>query len=603
MCGIMGYLGERPAKDIIYTGLKRLEYRGYDSAGVAVLTKDVQTIKAVGDTSKLDLTKLPKSATIGIGHTRWATHGRPSAQNAHPHTYGDITLVHNGIIENYQDIKDSLKLSDLKSQTDSEVLAALINNNYQKGKISLIEALKRSLVEVSGTFGLVVMSPLESNQLLVARRGSPIVIGVGDKQNFVASDPSAIISHTDKVIYLEDDQIAQVTRTSIEIFDLKLKHKNPNINRLSKSEAEATLGHYKTYLEKEIKEQPESLKNLMRGRVSQKGTVKLGGPNLDADDANNLEQILIIGCGTSYYAGLYAKYKLEEMLNMPVIVEHASEFRYRHGAYKSNSTLAIFISQSGETADVLASIQEAKRRHLKTMGIVNTIGSSVARAVEHGGIYLHAGQEVSVASTKAYSSMVSAILMFGAQLVYQRGGNSNITKEVAKELLMLPSEIKATFELHENIKKLTKQINHFEKWFYLGRNSLYPVALEGALKLTEVSYIHAQAFPTGEMKHGPISLVDNKHISILLLPEDETLYEKGISALEELIARGGTIFTISTRPKPKSSNYHLQVTYAGEYTEGLIYNICLQLLALEVATIRGVNIDRPRNLAKSVTVE
>ncbi len=288
---------------------------------------------------------------------------------------------------------------------------------------------------------------------------------------------------------------------------------------------------------------------------------------------------------------------------MPVIVEHASEFRYRHGAYKSNSTLAIFISQSGETADVLASIEEAKRRHLKTMGIVNTIGSSVARAVEHGGIYLHAGQEVSVASTKAYSSMVSALLMFGAQLVYQKGGNSNITKEVAKELLVLPDEIRATLGLHDSIKKLAKKLDHFKKWFYLGRNDLYPVALEGALKLTEVSYIHAQAFPTGEMKHGPISLVDDDHISVLLLPEDETLYEKGVSALEEIIARGGHVLTISTRPKPKGSNFHLQITHAGQFTDGMIYNVCLQLLALEIATIRGVNIDRPRNLAKSVTVE
>lgn len=603
MCGIMGYVGDRSAKDIIYTGLKRLEYRGYDSAGVAVLDKGVQTIKAVGDTSKLDLATLPALATIGIGHTRWATHGKPTAQNAHPHTYGDITLVHNGIIENYQEIKDSLGSLTLKSQTDSEVLAALIDKYYQKGKISLIEALKSSLKDVNGTYGLVVMSPLEDGQLLVARRGSPIVIGVGDKQNFVASDPSAIISHTDKVIYLEDDQIAKVTSDSVDIFDLKLEHKDPNINELSKSEAEATLGKYATYLEKEIYEQPKSLDNLMRGRVSPNGTVKLGGPNINADDANGLKQILIIGCGTSYYAGLYAKYKLEELLDLPVMVEHASEFRYRHGSYRSGSTLAIFISQSGETADVLASIEEAKRRHLKTMGIVNTIGSSVARAVEDGGIYLHAGQEISVASTKAYSSMVSALLMFGAQLVYQRGGNSNITKEVAKELLMLPDEINATLDLHDAIKKLAKELNHLEKWFYLGRNSLYPVALEGALKLTEVSYIHAQAFPTGEMKHGPISLVDEKHLSILLLPEDETLYEKGLSALEELTARSGSVLTISTRPKPKGSNFHLQVTHAGEYTDGLIYNICLQLLALEIATIRGVNIDRPRNLAKSVTVE
>lgn len=603
MCGIMGYVGDRPAVDIIYTGLKRMEYRGYDSSGISVINGGIHTSRAVGDTTYLDLGSLPETANIGIGHTRWATHGKPSVANAHPHTFGDITLVHNGIIENYQQILEKLGKPDLKSQTDSEVLAALIDHYYCGGKLDLLSALKKALAEVQGTYGIVLMSPIEKDRLLVARRGSPIVIGVGDKQNFIASDPTAIVNHTDKVIYLEDNQIAKVTADSVDIFDLKLKRSDPNINKLSKAEADATLGNFKTYLEKEINEQPTALQNLMRGRVSHNGTVKLGGPNLTPDDVNNLKQILIIGCGTSYYAGLYAKYKLEEMLDLPVSIEHASEFRYRHGAYKSGSTLAIFISQSGETADVLASIDEAKRRHLKTMGIVNTIGSSVARAVEDGGIYLHAGQEVSVASTKAYSSMVSALLMFGAQLVYQRGGNSNITKQVARELLMLPDEIEATLGLHENIKKLAKKMNHFEKWFYLGRNDLYPVALEGALKLTEVSYIHAQAFPTGEMKHGPISLVDDKHVSVLLLPEDETLYEKGISALEEIIARGGAVLTISTRPKPKGSNFHLQVTHAGEYTDGLIYNICLQLLALEIATIRGVNIDRPRNLAKSVTVE
>lgn len=603
MCGIMGYVGSRSARDVIYAGLKRMEYRGYDSSGIAVQDKSVHTSKAVGDTSNLDIASLPEKAWLGVGHTRWATHGKPSVVNAHPHSFGDITLVHNGIIENYQQLLDKIGSPKLKSQTDSEVVAALIDHYFQNGKIELLSALKKAVTDINGTFGLVVMSTLEKDQLLVARRGSPIVIGVGDKQNFVASDPAAIINHTDKVIYLEDDQIAKVSSESVDIFDLKLQRKDPNVNKISKSEADASLGKFKTFLEKEINEQPESLINLMRGRVGQNGTVKLGGPNIDADDANRLKQILIIGCGTSYYAGLYAKYKLEEMLDLPVIVEHASEFRYRHGSYKSGSTLAIFISQSGETADVLASIEEAKRRHLMTMGVVNTIGSSVARAVEHGGIYLHAGQEVSVASTKAYSSMVSALLMFGAQLVYQRGRNINITKEVAKELLMLPDEINATLELHDNIRKLAKQLDHFEKWFYLGRNSLYPVALEGALKLTEVSYIHAQAFPTGEMKHGPISLVDDRHVSILLLPEDESLYEKGLSALEELIARGGSVLTISTRPKPKGSTFHLQVTHVGEYTDGLIYNICLQLLALEIATIRGVNIDRPRNLAKSVTVE
>ncbi len=600
MCGIMGYVGNRSAKDVVYAGLKRLEYRGYDSVGIAVLDDRVYAAKAVGDTSQLSIEKLPTSAPIGIGHTRWATHGKPSVKNAHPHTVGNITIVHNGIVENYEELKELIDSKALQSETDSEVLAALIDHHY-KGE--MLSAIQSALGEVKGTFGLVVMCPSEPDALYVARRGSPLVIGIGHNQNIIASDPSAIAEHTDKVIYLQDDQIAKVSAHNVDIYDVKLTPQTLDITELNELEARSELGSYTSFLEKEIFEQPEALQNVMRGRVNGDGTIKLGGPNLTDDEVNSITQLLIIGCGTSYYSGLYAKYKLEEMLQIPVSVEHASEFRYRFGAYDTKHTLAIFMSQSGETADVLASLQEAKRRHIKTMGIVNTVGSSVARQVDHGGIYLHAGQEVSVASSKAYSSMVVALLMFGAQLVYQKGGNSTITKEVARELSELPGEFRATFALREQVQKIAPKLTGFNTWFYLGRNDLYPVALEGALKLTEVSYIHAQAFPSGEMKHGPISLIDEKHLSVLLLPEDSVLYEKGISALEEIKARGGNILTISTRPKPKGSDFHLQVAHVGTYADGLIYNVCLQLLALEIATIKGVNIDKPRNLAKSVTVE
>lgn len=596
----MGYVGDKPARDVIYTGLKRLEYRGYDSAGIAVLDKKISVIKAVGDTSALDINNLPMAARMGIGHTRWATHGKPSVQNAHPHTYGNISLVHNGIIENYNELKESLGLTKLKSQTDSEVLAALIDSVYKK---DLLAAMQQALAEVKGTFGLVVMSPKDPKALYVARRGSPIVIGVGHNQNVVASDPSAIAEHTDKVIFLEDGQLAKVTNSSIDIYDLKLKPQILDITNLEDLQKEEPLGRFSSYLEKEIYEQPKALNNVMRGRVGSDGTVKLGGPNLSQAEIESIENILIVGCGTSYYSALFAKYKLEEILGIPVSVEYASEFRYRYGAYDAKKTLAIFMSQSGETADVLASLNEAKRRHIKTMGIVNTVGSSLARGVDHGGIYLHAGQEVSVASTKAYSSMVTALLMFAAQLVYLGGGNSNITKQIAKELLQLPAEFKATFALHEQIQKMVPKLIGFKTWFYLGRNDLYPVALEGALKLTEISYIHAQAFAAGEMKHGPISLVDKDHLTVLLLPEDPLLYEKGLSALEELKARHGNVLTISTRPKLGSSDFHLQIAHVGEYVDGLIFNVCLQLLALEVASHKGVNLDRPRNLAKSVTVE
>lgn len=598
----MGYIGPKPAKDVVFAGLKRLEYRGYDSVGIAVLDKKVVTKKAVGDTSKLNISPLPARAYTAIGHTRWATHGKPSENNAHPHTFGDVTLVHNGIIENYQELRESIDSKKLKSETDSEILAAVIDKFFQE-KNDLLSAVQQALAEVKGTFGIVVISPKEPDVLYVARRGSPIVIGVGKDQNIVASDPSVIGEYTDKVIFLEDDQIAKVTPSSVDVYDVKLQAQALDITTLEEGEIQAELGKFGSFLEKEILEQPESLNNVMRGRVSSNGTIKLGGPDLGIKEIESIRQIVIIGCGTSYYAGLYARYKLEEMLGIPVSVEHASEFRYRYGAYDTQHSLAIFMSQSGETADVLASLQEAKRRHFMTMGIVNAVGSSVARGVDYGGVYLHAGQEVSVASTKAYSSMVVALLMFGAQLVYQSGGNSNITKQVAHELLALPGEFEATFTLREQIKKVVPKLLQFKTWFYLGRNDLYPVALEGALKLTEISYIHAQAFPSGEMKHGPISLIDENHLSVLLLPEDSLLYEKGISALEEIKARGGHVLTISTRAKPKGSDFHLQIAHCGDYIDGLVFNVCLQLLALEVAQAKGVDIDKPRNLAKSVTVE
>ncbi len=602
MCGIMGYVGNRPAKDIIYAGLKRMEYRGYDSAGITVIDSAAHTLKAVGDTSKLDITHLPASAHLGIGHTRWATHGEPSTRNAHPHTFGKITLVHNGIIENYQELSLLIDARILKSQTDSEVLAGIIDSFYDKTG-DILEAIKSSLALVKGTFGIAVVLEGDPNQIIVARRGSPIVIGVGTNQNFVASDPAAIIDHTDRVVYLEDDQIARITAHEVDIYDLKLNQKPTDVSILDMVRNQAELNGYSSYLEKEIFEQPTSLRDVFRGRVGNDGSIVLGGPTLSQQEIEDIRHIVIIGCGTAFYAGLYAKYKLEEMLDIPVSVEQASEFRYRFGSFDEAHTLALFVSQSGETADLIASLKEAKRRHIKTMGIVNVVGSTLARSVDHGGIYLHAGTETSVASTKAYSSMVSAMLMLGGYFAFKLGMNPSLTRDLAKELLSLPAEVENTLLLHAQIDKITPELVRFHDWFYLGRNSLYPVALEGALKMTEVCYVHAQGIPVGEMKHGAIALVNKDHLSVLLLPEDELLYEKGLSALEELKARQGNVLTVSTRSKPKGSDYHIQVAHVGTYVDGLIFNVCLQLLALSVATLKGVNIDRPRNLAKSVTVE
>lgn len=598
----MGYIGDRVAKDIIFTGLKQQEYRGYDSAGIAVVGKNAVVSKVLGDTSSLDLAKLPGKATAGIGHTRWATHGQPSVTNAHPHVFGSIVLVHNGIIENFEELKKTIKASDLKSQTDSEVLAAVIDSHYKKTK-ELLSAVQAALVEAKGTFGILVMTTSDPDTIIAARRGSPVVVGVDDDQYYIASDPGAIIDHTDKVVYLADDQVARITREGLEIFDLRMQVQKVDVTQLDEMGHKASLGSFKSYLEKEIFEQPEALHNTMRGRVGEDGSIVLGGPNISLEEMQGIRDILIIGCGSAYYAGYYAKYRLEEMLGVQVSVEHASEFRYRFGAYDPEHTLAIFLSQSGETADTLASLQEAKRRRMMTMGIVNAVGSSVAREVDHGGIYMHAGVETSVASTKAFTSMVVALLMFGAFTANKLGLNQTIMRNLAKELRALPNEIEATLNLKSQIAKIASELYDKHDWFFLGRGELFPAAQEGALKLSEVAYAHAQAFPSGEMKHGPISLIDEEHISVLLLPEDQLLYEKGLSSLQEIKARAGQVLTLSTRPKPNGSDYHLQIAHLGENTDGLIMNTCLQLLALEVASKNGRNIDKPRNLAKSVTVE
>lgn len=603
MCGIMGYIGERPAKNIIYNGLRQLEYRGYDSVGIALLyNKKVSTVKAVGDTSYLHTTELPEQATMGIGHTRWATHGKPSVPNAHPHTFGAVTLVHNGIIENYEILKEDIDVSKLQSETDSEVLAAVIDGYVQKGE-SLLQATQHALARVKGTFGLAIFSAKDPASIVVARRGSPLVIGVGSGQHYIASDPSAIFDHTKKVVYLQDNQIAKVTSDSMDLYNLDLVTQNASLETLEEGAKKTALGSFSSYLEKEIHEQPESLQNVMRGRVSSEGTILLGGPHIDRSDMLALKNLLIIGCGTAYYAGFYAKYVLEEMLGVQVHIEHASEFRYRHGAYDPKTTIAVFMSQSGETADTLASVREAKRRRLKTMGIVNSVGSTIAREVDFGGIYLHAGTETSVASTKAYSSMVVALLMLGGFISHTRGDNASITRTLASQLTTLPSEVSIALSLQPAIAKIATALAHIHDWYFLGRGALYPVALEGALKIAEVAYVHAQGFPLGEMKHGPIALISDTHVSVVLLPEDSLLYEKGLSTVHEIKARGGIVLTVSTRPKEKGSDYHIEVAHTGSYTDGLVYNVCLQLLALEIAKIKQVNIDKPRNLAKSVTVE
>lgn len=604
MCGIMGYIGVRPARDIVFQGLKRLEYRGYDSVGIALMDKEgkLDLIKTTGNTDNIHLDSLSPTDTVGIGHTRWATHGIPSEANAHPHTVGVITLVHNGIIENYDDLKQQFNQTSWQSDTDSEVIAALVDKHYEKTH-NFVASVQATIGELKGTFGLAIINTDRPGEVIVARRGSPIVIGVDSDEYYIASDPSAIIDHTDRVVYLEDDQVAVLRTDSLDVFDVKLNHQEVAIEQLAQTDLRSDKQHYESFLEKEIHEQPTVIQNTLRGRVSGDGSIVLGGPQLTLDEMIQLKQIVIIGCGTSYNAGYFAKYKLEEMLGIPVTVEHASEFRYRYGSYDAKHTLAIFLSQSGETADTLASLQEAKRRQMITMGIVNVVGSTLAREVDHGGVYLHAGVETSVASTKAFSATVTALLMFGGFVAQKRGLNSSIMHAVGAELRALPHEIEATLQLKPQVDKIADSLVAHHDWYFLGRNDLFPVALEGALKLMEVSYLHAQALPMGEMKHGPIAMVDDSLVSVILLPEDPLLYDKGLGALSEIKARNGIALTISTRPKPKQSDHHIQIAHTGQYTDGLVMNIVLQLLALEVATKRKLNIDQPRNLAKSVTVE
>ena len=601
MCGIVGYCGPKNAKSVLYGGLRRLEYRGYDSAGIAVIDAagEVQTVKSVGKVGELDADTLPPSS-IGIGHTRWATHGGVTDTNAHPHTYGAITLVHNGIIENFDDLATRYGFETV-SDTDTEVLAALIDHYFQATG-SLKDGTLAALAEVQGTYGIVAMSADAPDQLVAARKGSPLVIGVGRGEHIIASDPQAIASHTDNIIFLDDGELAVVEDDDVNVYNLANQPQAKDVEEVERAE-EVDKAGFDSFLEKEIHEQPRSLSEVMRGRISADGRITLGGPNLTPEQIAGLDNIMIIGCGTAYYAGLYAKYELEDLLGIPVQVEHASEFRYRHSAYAPETSLAIFMSQSGETADTLAALEEAKRRGVPTMGIVNTVGSTLARSVTHGGIYLHAGTEVSVASTKAYSSMVVALLMFGGFIADRRGQRLADIRALAEDLANLPHEMELCIKLSDQIKAIAAEVADQSNWFVLGRGNLFPIALEGALKVTEVSYIHAQAFPTGEMKHGPISLVDPDHISVVLLPEDKLLYDKSVSGIQEIKAREGRVLSISSRPAHTHSDWHITVPMVSPRVSGLIMNCCMQLLALHVAERLGRDTDRPRNLAKSVTVE
>ncbi len=608
MCGIVGYIGDKNAQNYLISGLKRLEYRGYDSAGI--MTMDVGSkptlLRAKGKVAELE-TKMSSHTTAdtcGIGHTRWATHGEPSKRNAHPHSAGDIYLVHNGIIENYQDLKTALAKQDyiFKSDTDTEVLTALIDSLYQKSD-TLLEAVSGALGMVVGAYGIAVMSVKNPNEIVVARKGSPLIVGVGEDETYIASDASALVGHTDKVIYLQDGEMALCTRDGVQLFDIEAHAVDANIETLELDLQSIQKKGYDHFLLKEIMEQPDSLRATLSGRVDvETHRAKLGGLNMSDDELRRVENVMVIGCGTAYYAGLLAGYYIEQFVDGISVNSYiASELRYRSFHVPKNS-VALIVSQSGETADTLACLQELKRRGVKCLGVVNAVGSTIAREVD-GGVYVHVGAEISVASTKAFTSQVVAMVIFGLMLAQAKGLGNRELDEYIRELDALPREIEKVLELKPaEIKKLAKKYAKYSHALYIGRDTNFPIALEGALKLKEISYIQAEGYAAGELKHGPIALIDDTFFEVCYL-QDNWLYEKTQSNLIEMNARGAHAIVVTDTDKRINAEEVVRITTKLKYFTPLLFNIVSQLFAYYVSVERGNDVDQPRNLAKSVTVE
>ena len=608
MCGIVGYIGKGKALPVLVNGLRRMEYRGYDSAGVALLSRGkTSVVKRPGKIANLveALEENKLAGHIGIGHTRWATHGVPSELNAHPHQAGPISIVHNGIIENYVALKDELASAGVTflSDTDTEVLAQLIRVERESAE-SLEAAVLAALLQVEGTFGLVVLDEREPDKLVAARRGSPLLLGIAADATYVASDATAIIGYTDRVVYLDDDEIAVCGPGTYEVIDFEARAKEHEEVQIQLEMAAIEKSGYDHFLLKEIMEQPKTIADTLRGRLdAENGTSHLGGLNLAEGYYQKIARFLTVACGTASYSGLLGKYYIERMTGLPVDVEIASEFRYRDPVLVKN-TLGMVISQSGETADTLASLREMQRRGIRTLGIVNVIGSSVAREVD-GGVYLHVGPEISVASTKAFTAMAIVQILIGLQVGRSRKLSVMEGKAIVSALEDLPAKVQLILDQHEKIRALAKKLAHLKDAMYLGRGSLFPVALEGALKLKECAYIHAEAYPAGELKHGPIALVDENLLVVMLHLKNE-LYDKTQSSLEQVRARGGQMLIIGTEGDEKLKEFSDNVIYvpdSNSYTQPLLANIPLQLFAYYVAVERGTNVDQPRNLAKSVTVE
>ena len=549
MCGIVGYVGKNEAQGFLLSGLKRLEYRGYDSAGMVTIAEDggATLIRAKGKIANLEekLAKNRRTDKIGIGHTRWATHGEPSEENAHPHQAGSIYLVHNGIIENYKELKKALKEHEFKSETDSEVLAALINSFYKDGKYPLVNAVVQALKLVQGTYGIAVVSSKNPEEVVVARSGSPLVIGIGNDETLIASDASALVGHTKRAIYLNDGEVARITKNSIEVKTLNAEPVSAKVEEIETNLAAIQKGGYEHFLLKEIMEQPNSLRETLRGRVNlANDTVHLGGPGLTEAELRKIKHLIIVGCGTAYHAGLLAGYYIEQFTpEITIETVIASEYRYR-SAYIPKDSVALIVSQSGETADTLACLREIKKQGIKTIGIVNAIGSTIAREVD-GGTYVHVGPEISVASTKAFTSQAVAMVMFGLTIAQAKGVKPAVLRPYVEEIAKLPEEVgEVLAKVQPEMEKIAKKYAKYEHAIYLGRDTAYPTAMEGALKLKEISYVDANAYAFGELKHGPLALVDDRFFELAFLLKGP-LYDKAISNVQEVLARGGHIIAVT----------------------------------------------------------
>ncbi len=628
MCGIVGYVGHREASQFLIEGLRRLEYRGYDSSGVAAIDSGghMTVTKTKGRIENLveRLAQNPIGGKIGVGHTRWATHGQPSDENAHPHIGGSevLAIVHNGVIENYQQLKEHLidKGYIFHSATDSEIIGHLISDylqNASEAEINgiathsvagtyapLVAAVKHAIAQLRGTYGIVVLFRDYPDVLVCARLGSPMVIGVGEGEHFIASDATAMVGHTDKIVYLADHELAVITHDSLQVMHRDQGQIAHAVQTLEQDDSSVSLAGYAHYMLKEIHEQPQSLRNAMRGRLSQDdATAVFGGLNLGTQQLRQVDRIILTACGTSWHAALVGEYVIEELAGIPVEVEYASELRYRNPPL-GDKTLVFAITQSGETADTLAALRECKRKGHHTLAICNVVGSTIAQESE-GGIYLHAGPEIGVASTKAFTAQCTVLAMLALFFGRQRHVSYGAGRAIIQHLEQLPERVEQALGCDEAVQKIAQKYQHCNNFLYLGRQYNFPTALEGALKLKEISYIHAEGYPAAEMKHGPIALVDEKTPSVFVIPPD-FVYEKVMSNMEEIKARGGPIIAIVSEGDTevcKLTDDIIEVPSVDDFLQPIVMSVPLQLLAYHIAILRDCDVDKPRNLAKSVTVE